>query len=163
MHSSRRALFASCVAVPALCVMVASASAETLSDAIALAYETNPTLQAARAQLRGTDEEYVQAESGLRPTVNLNAAANYGNESTGALGPSISGANFGSASVTVQVNQPLYTGGRVSARIDAAKADILAGREGLRRTEISVLQSVVGAYLDVRRDVEQLAISQDNV
>jgi outer membrane protein len=63
----------------------------------------------------------------------------------------------------VQVSQPLYTGGRVSSRIDAAKADILAERENLRRTEIGVLQNVVTAYLDVRRDAQQLAISQDNV
>jgi outer membrane protein len=63
----------------------------------------------------------------------------------------------------VTVSQPLFTGGEASAKVDAAQADILAGSEGLRRTEISVLDSVVGAYLDVRRDQEQLAISQDNV
>jgi outer membrane protein len=154
---------AGCVAASALMIFAGGAAAETLSDAIALAYETNPTLQAARAQLRGTDEEYVQAESGLRPTVNVNGGYSYGNESTGQFGPSISGANFGSASASVTVSQPIYTGGRVTNRMNAAQADILAGRQGLRRTEITVLQGVVGAYLDVRRDQEQVAISQDNV
>ena len=33
-----------------------SANAETLSDALAKAYTTNPTLQSARATLRATDE-----------------------------------------------------------------------------------------------------------
>jgi len=163
MRARRLAVLAGCFAAPAVLAFAASACAETLSDAIALAYETNPTLQAARAQLRETDEEYVQAEAGLRPSVNLNAGYSYGNEATGQFGPQIAGANFGSATASVSVSQPLYTGGRVSNRMDAAHADIMAGREGLRRTEIGVLQSVVGAYLDVRRDQEQVAISQDNV
>ena len=36
--------------------MAAPARAETLADAIALAYETNPTLQAQRASQRALDE-----------------------------------------------------------------------------------------------------------
>ncbi len=139
------------------------AAAETLADAIALAYQTNPTLQAQRAQLRATDEEWVQAEAGLRPTVSVTGAYQYQHERISipsGLSATVAGPT-GNAVVTV--NQPLYTGGQATAKVDAAQADILAGREGLRRTEISVLQSVVGAYLDVRRDLEQLAISQDNV
>jgi outer membrane protein len=162
MRRRRHAALAACLAAPAVLAVAAGAAAETLTDAVALAYETNPTLQAARAQLRATDEEYVQAEAGLRPTVNLNAGYTYGDEATGQFGPQIAGANYGSSSASISLNQPLYTGGRVSNRIDAAQADILAGREGLRRTEIELLQSVVGAYLDVRRDQEQLVISQDN-
>jgi outer membrane protein len=140
------------------------AAAETLSDAIALAYETNPTLQAQRAQLRATDEEWVQAEAGLRPTVSVTGAYQYEHEQisvpVGKVSTTIAGP-VGNAVVTI--NQPIFTGGVATSKLNAAQADILAGREGLRRTEISVLQSVVGAYLDVRRDQEQLAISQDNV
>ncbi|HVN00650.1 MAG TPA: TolC family outer membrane protein [Caulobacteraceae bacterium] len=136
-----------------------SACAETLGDAIALAYESNPTLQGQRAQLRATDEEYVQAHAGYRPTASATADYTYDNNQAGVLGPTVSNTTAGAITVT----QPLYTGGRVAAQVDAAKADILAGREALRRTEIDVLQSVIGAYVDVRRDQEQLAISQDNV
>ena len=42
----------------------APACAETLADAIALAYDSNPTLQAQRATQRALDENYVQARSG---------------------------------------------------------------------------------------------------
>ena len=140
------------------------AAAESLGDAIALAYETNPTLQAQRAQQRATDEEWVQAESGLRPTVSVSGAYQYEHQKisipSGAFSATIAGP-VGNAIITV--NQPIFTGGQATAKLDAAQADILAGRETLRRTEISVLQSVVGAYLDVRRDQEQLEISQDNV
>ena len=46
----------------------APAFAESLSDALAMAYATNPTLEAQRAALRATDEEIAKALSGWRPT-----------------------------------------------------------------------------------------------
>jgi outer membrane protein len=162
---SRRVLAAaSCGA--ALCGAI-SAHAESLTDAIQLAYDTNPVLQAQRASQRQIDEEYVQAKAGYRPTVGVNASIShdenqfnqYNGVVPGITGPTIT--NTGQASI--QVQQPLYTGGHVAAQVDAAHADILAGREALRRTEILIVQSVIGAYLDVRRDQEQLAISKDNV
>ena len=48
--------------------------AESLADAIALAYQTNPTLQAQRATQRALDENVVQAKAGFRPTINLTAS-----------------------------------------------------------------------------------------
>jgi outer membrane protein len=162
MRAFGRAVAAGCI------VMLATAggqvaAAESLSDAIALAYQTNPTLQAQRAQLRATDEEWVQAESGLRPTVSVSGAYQYENQKLTAprgFSADISGPT-GNAVVTV--NQPIFTGGLATSKVNAAQADILAGREALRNAEITVLQNVVGAYLGVRRDQEQLAISQDNV
>ena len=165
MRALGRAARAGCIAMLAAAAGAGSpAAAETLSDAIALAYQTNPTLQAQRAQLRATDEEWVQAEAALRPTVSVSGAYQYQHEQISIPGSSLSATVAGpTGNAVVTVNQPLYTGGAASAKVDAAQADILAGRENLRRTEISVLQSVVGAYLDVRRDQEQLAISLDNV
>jgi outer membrane protein len=151
---------AGCIAALA---WAAGASAETLADAVALAYDTNPTLQAERAQLRATDEEDVQARAGLRPTVSGSGAYTYQDQTVGEGGLPNFKVTGGGESGTISLTQPIYTGGLASAKIDAAQADILAERENLRRTEISVLQSVIGAYLDVRRDQEQLAIAQDNV
>src|SRR5271166_5701430 len=50
-----------------------SAQAQTLTDALAEAYNTNPQLLAQRALLRATDEQVPQALSGWRPTVNLSS------------------------------------------------------------------------------------------
>jgi len=164
MRAFGRAIAAGCIAMLAAGGGV-GASAETLTDAIALAYETNPTLQSQRAQLRATDEEWVQAEAGLRPTVSASGSYQYQHEQISI--PSVAGFSTSIAgpvgNAVVTVNQPIFTGGLATSKLNAAQADILAGREGLRRTEITVIQSVVGAYLDVRRDQEQLAISQDNV
>lgn len=138
-------------------VLAGAAAAETLGDAIALAYQTNPTLQSQRASQRALDETYVQARAGFRPTAS--AQAEISRQVTNQF------ASFDNnvAGVSLSIDQPLYTGGRVSSQVTAAEADVMAGRESLRRNEIQLLQQVVGAYVDVRRDQQRLAISQENV
>jgi outer membrane protein len=133
------------------------AASETLADAVALAYQSNPTLQAQRAQLRALDESYVQARQGYRPTADASGSVSYQNIS----GPLDQETN--SAGATLSATQPLYTGGRVTNAVNAAEADILSGREQLRQIEASVLLSVIQAYVDVRRDFQSLGIRQENV
>src|ERR1044071_4737122 len=58
------------------------ASAETLADAIALAYQNNPSLQAQRATQRALDENYVQARTGWRPTLNFTGSWSYSETAT---------------------------------------------------------------------------------
>ncbi len=48
---------------------LASASAETLAETLAKAYQTNPDLAAQRANLRATDESQPQAVAQRRPTI----------------------------------------------------------------------------------------------
>ncbi len=136
------------VAIAAAAV-VAPAHADTLQEAIALAYETNPTLQDQRAQLRVVDETYVQARAGYRPTVSLTA---------GATTQDIEGRDADQGQAALVLTQPLYTGGRTSGAVSASRADILSGRESLRQVEASVIQKVIQAYVDVRRDQAALAI-----
>jgi len=154
------------------------ASAETLADAIALAYQNNPTLQAQRATQRALDENYVQARTGWRPTLNFGASWTYSETAipirvalaTGAFdrngdGIPEGGGRSDSALTRGGLNftQPLWTGGRVAAAVNAANADVLAGRENLRRVEAQVLVTVIQAYSDTRRDQEALRIRQENV
>ncbi len=63
--------FGLCAAVGAamLASGVAHAQQRTLQEALSAAYANNPTLQAARAQLRSVDEGVPQALAGWRPTV----------------------------------------------------------------------------------------------
>ncbi|HEV2531899.1 TolC family outer membrane protein [Phenylobacterium sp.] len=145
----------------------APACSETLSDAVALAYETNPTLQAQRATQRALDENYVQARSGWRPTLNLQLVATYDQTRVPRAASSffvpagIRESNTGSVALTF--NQPIWTGGRTSAAVTAAQGDVLQGRENLRRLEGQVMQAVIQAYEDVRRDQEALAIRQEDL
>ncbi|NCY25370.1 MAG: hypothetical protein EBX37_11095, partial [Alphaproteobacteria bacterium] len=58
------------------------ASAQSLQDALATAYANNPTLLAARAQLRTVDESVPQALSGWRPTVVVSGSAGAADQRT---------------------------------------------------------------------------------
>jgi outer membrane protein len=137
--------------------------AETLADAIALAYESSPTLQQQRSQLRALNETYVQARAGWRPTANLQIAGYYSKtpQSNGFGGTVQAENNSGQA--TLGVTQPIYTGGRIAAEVRATEADVLAGRQSLRITEANVLQNVVSTYLAVLLDQELLSIHEHDV
>jgi outer membrane protein len=149
-----RSRFRSFALLTSLMIVPGAARAETLADAVTLAYRTNPTLQSERALLRALDETYVQAEAGYRPSVNITANAT--RQDIGGLVQSDTDYNL-------QVTQPLYTGGRVSAGVNAARGDILSARESLRQTEASLLEAVIRAYADLRRDQQVFAIRQRNL
>ncbi|MGH6993168.1 MAG: TolC family outer membrane protein [Caulobacteraceae bacterium] len=139
-------------------------NAETLSDAIALAYQTNPTLQGQRASQRALDETFVQAEAGYRPTIGVQAGVTTDANNLGAFNPhNFAPGNSQSSEAVVTLNQPLYTGGLVSAQVRAARAKVIAGREQLRNVEETVLQQVIDAYIDVRRDQQGLLIGEDSL
>lgn len=136
--------------------------AETLADAIALAYQTNPTLLSQRSQLQVTDETYVQAEAGFRPTASLQASSSYSKTPQTLFG-STSEDETNAGALTLSLTQPLYTGGRVTAQVHSAEAQIRAGREQLRGVENTVLFDVIQAYCDVLRDRASLIIQRDGL
>src|ERR1700675_2373829 len=53
------------------------ALADTIEAALVRAYQSNPQLNAQRAQVRSTDENVPQALSGYRPKVSLTGSAGY--------------------------------------------------------------------------------------
>ena len=160
VSGSRDLLLACCVALAAGGI----ARGETLGDAMALAYQSNPTLQAQRATQRALDETYVQAMANYRPQITVQSAVTDEINNASAVGatsrlPGHTETNTNS----LQITQPLYTGGRIAAAVSAAVAGVLAGRETLRAAEETTLQNVVQVYVDVRRDQESVEIAQENV
>ena len=134
--------------------------AETLQEAIALAYRTNPSLLAQRANQRALDESIVQARAGLRPSLDVTISGAYTRDFSD--GPFVD-SDSDNASASIGLSQTLWSGGRIGHGITAAEADILAGRENLRDIEQTVLASVIQAYADVIRDTDILAIRQANL
>lgn len=67
--------FIACLAVAGLSAH--AAQAQTLQDALAHAYRSNPTLLGEQANQRAVTENSVQARAGWRPTVSVNMDANY--------------------------------------------------------------------------------------
>jgi outer membrane protein len=143
-------------------------SAASLYDSVLLACQTNPSLRALRAELRAVDEGYVQARAGYGPQVSVTAQGSY-DTSRVQSGPLV----FSSASDTtyhaatgsadLSVVQPLYTFGAVRAQVRGAAANVLAEREALRRAESQLIQNVITAYVDVRRDRETVRILDEEI
>jgi len=151
------------LAALSLALGASTASGETLADAIALAYQSNPSLQSARVQLRELDERYVQARAGFGPSAQIQVQASEGEtpQTLPFFGTIDQLATTGSAAVSL--TQPLYTGGRTTTDTRAALADIAAGRQELRGIEAQVLQKVIQAYEDVRRDEQILQFRDQQV
>lgn len=140
---------------------------ETLADAIALAYQTNPTLQSQRAQLRAVDESYVQSRAQFGPTVQLEANAQYTDDKltrgrVGGVPIPDSRTKADNVGAQVVVNQPLYTGGRLTLEARSVRYRIRAGREALRASEGDIVFRVIQAFVDLRRDLRALEIRRVN-
>lgn len=133
------------------------ASAESLVDALAKAYETNPQLLSQRAALRATDEQVPQALSGWRPTVTVSGSA--GRES---VNTPTSDTSLSPTTLELQVKQPLYRGGRTVNDTKRAEATVAAGRAQLQSVEQTVLLSAVQAYMNVVRDLAVLQLNRNN-
>ena len=135
------------------------AAAETLQGALAKAYQTNPTLNAARANQMATDENVpIQRAAGL-PAATVNSTFNEN--------VLIPGGQFiiipRSMQTQGQLTVPIYQGGLVKNGIKAADARVAAGEETLRATEASVFSQVVAAYNDVLRDTQIVELNRNNV
>jgi outer membrane protein len=176
----KRARALASVAVVAIVTGIsAPAWADTLQEAIALAYRTNPSLLAQRASQRALDESVVQARAGLRPTIDVSADAGYSFSRTrggprdvdtnndgipdATINVPTSNDDSATAGLSIGLGQTIYSGGRIGHGITAAEANILAGRENLRDIEQQVLTSVIQAYADVIRDVDILRIRESNL
>src|SRR5215471_12665899 len=95
--------------------------AQTLTQALAEAYNTNPQLLAQRALLRATDEQVPQALSFWRPTVNFTGQV--GMETASLETPGLAGRNSSRLheiirpnALILQATQPVYRGGRTEAQ-----------------------------------------------
>jgi outer membrane protein len=161
MTASRFA-FAALLMASAAVVEVRPVAAQTLQEALALAYANNPSLQAARAQLRAVDENVPQALAGWRPTVQVTGSAGQATSSGSAQGRSIPRQTREPVSTQASVTQPLYRGGRTVASTSRAENQVLAQRARLLATEQQVLLDTVNAYVAVIRDQEEVRLNTNN-
>ena len=149
------------VCLLAVATVAGGAAAESLVEAMAAAYRNNPTLLGQRAALRASDEQVPEALSGWRPTVTV----------TGDIGKAdveTTTAFFSSEekrtprSLTLNLSQPLFRGGRTMAEVRQAENLVLADRARLAEVEQDVLLDVAAAYMDVLRDQAVLDLAVRN-
>lgn len=136
-----------------------TAAAQDFYESLARTYQTNPTLLAARAELRAVNEGVPQELSNYRPFVSLNGEA----------GAQEIDLNRGDGSETtypfeasVGLSQPLYRGGRTTADVARSEAEVQSQRAILHSVEQGVLLDAVTAYMDVWRDEDVLRLNINN-
>lgn len=130
------------------------AGAETLADALALAYRNSDILDQNRAVLRAADEDVADAVSVLRPVIAWVADGDYFTSRF---------TDGFSASLALTGQLILYDFGRTRTAIDIAKESVLATRQALIGAEQDILLQAVQAYFDVRSAIENVAINENSV
>jgi len=140
-----------------LSLMAAPVKAQTLNEALAAAYESNPTLRAQRAQLRATDEGLPEARAGWLPTVTAEGQAGVGTSDSG-----VSSQNLQPLSYGLFATQPLYSGGRTSANTSRANNLIMAERARLASVEQIILLEAATVYMNVARNLKVLELTIRN-
>lgn len=155
------------LATAAVCSVLAlgsgGAGAQTLEEALAQAYSTNPTLASQRAALRAADERVAQALSGYRPTVQgtLTASGTRSNSTVkGAGGNDLTSSSTPKAA-GLSVTQPIYDA-TVGPNVRRTERLVEAQRAAVVNTEQQVLLNAATAYMDVVQNQSVLALNVNN-
>ncbi|MFP5395641.1 MAG: TolC family outer membrane protein [Alphaproteobacteria bacterium] len=137
---ARRALIAGMISLPANPVL-----ADDLRQALVMAYNTNPTLQAARAQQRAVDEGVPITRSAGLPSVSGTATYSefIDSSTSNPLSPQRN------LDASLNFGMPVYAGGGIRNSINAARTRVTAGQADLRGVESGVFSQVVSSYMDV--------------
>lgn len=141
------------------------ASAESLKEALAAAYESNPQLMAQRAALRATDEGVSQANAGFLPQVNGNGTFQRGASDFQRLNvdPNPIDQDIVSNNYQVNIDQNVFNGFQdLNARKQATR-QVKAGRAQLVTVEQQVLLDAVTAYMNVLRDQAVVNLNNNNI
>lgn len=142
-----------------LLALAVPAAADNLREALAEAYNTNPTLQSARATQRATDEGVAIQRAGGLPDLNVTAThTEFIRQSANAF--TAPERNLG---VVAQFLVPVYSGGAVRNGVAAARGRVEAGQADLRNAESAVFSQVVAAYMDVLRTEALATLAVNNV
>jgi len=151
----RKSLFAAAILAT---TALSPAFGETLSGALAKAYQLNSTLNSSRATVRATDESVAIAKSGYRPRIAATASGSY-TSTSGVTSPErITVGTYG-----IELQQTLFDGFQTRNNVRAAESQVLASRENLRNTEQTVLIDAATAYMDVIRDRQIVKLRQSNL
>ena len=144
-------------------MLTGPAAAESLSDALVKAYQSNPQLNAERARQRGTDENVPQALAGYRPQIVASLGA--GLQAVRNLLPdnTVQGATLRPWTIGVTVTQVLFNGFKTANSVRVAEFQVQSGREALRNVGQGVLLDAVTAYMNVIANEALLQAQQTNV
>lgn len=164
-HVARRVLRSGICLGAVICAFFATpaARAESLPDALAKAYQTNPQLNAERARQRATDENVPQAMAGYRPQIVAGLSA--GLQAVRNLLPdnTVQSATLKPWTIGVTVTQTLFNGFKTANSVRVAELQVQSGREALRNVGQGVLLDAVTVYTNVLANQSLVTAQRANV
>lgn len=139
-------------------------SAQSLTDALISAYRNSSQMEIDRAALRGVDEGVAQAVAATRPSVSasLSGISAYSIPGAGSAFAGIESAAFYST-LSLSASLTLWDGGNTRLGISVARENVAASRANLMSTEQTVLLNAVVAFMDMHRDMQFLALAENNL
>ncbi|HMM92889.1 TolC family outer membrane protein [Bradyrhizobium sp.] len=152
-----------CLAAACFAFAATAAHGESLPEALAKSYQTNPALNAERARQRATDENVPQALSGYRPQILATLSAGF--QAVRNLLPdnTIQSANLKPWTIGVTVSQTLFNGFKTANSVRVAELQVRSGREALRNVGQGVLLDAVTVYTNVLANQSLVEAQRANV
>ena len=142
-------------------------SAATLEQALAQAWQSNPGLQAERANLAAAVESVGQAEGGYYPQIKVFGGVGTAHQDVQFM--AIPGFTLpidkiilNTQQVGVEADQALYAGGKISAGVDVAENLRDAEEAKLHAIEQGILLDAAQAYMDVLQSQAVLQLQQSD-
>ena len=149
---------ASAIALILTSSSLATANAQSITQALTAAYNHAPDLQSALLSAKASAEGIVQAKARGLPTIGASIG--------GTQSSSLVGGNWNSASsltTGLSYSQTIFDNNRTAAQIEVARASAEAAEYQIRNTEQTVLLDVVQAYMGVLSGRELLSLRQENI
>lgn len=143
-------------------LLINSAKAETIYDALASSYLNNNELNSQREKTIAVDEDLIQALSIFKPSITgtINQSDYLNEDQTNSSGTTQVDTNYQPKTNSIIIEQKLFQG-----IPDAMKArkDVKIARYELKKVEQNVLFKTVKAFTDVIRAEKNIIITQDNL
>ena len=156
-----------CVALLLVCLPFGNKLfAQTIVEVMALAYQNNPALQAARAGMRAGDEGVAQEIANWRPDVSVSADMGFKQVTNTNISGSTRDQTRHPKGFGLDLSQSLIRGGELvpfdTMATKKAENTIRAARARLVATEQTILSDAVSAYMSVFQDRSVLKLNINN-
>lgn len=128
----------------------------SLEQAMALATASHPLVEQKRRNLDASAQDMKSAQWKWFPTLTLETSQTVGGQ------PQILG-NSDPYAGNIKVEQPLWTGGRITSEVDMAQARKQITQLQLHETQQDLMLRVLQAFFDYQKLSARLSIAEDNI
>jgi outer membrane protein, adhesin transport system len=133
-----------------LCADAFAQRPTTFTEVLTQAIKTHPALSAKRADARAASADKEAADWSMYPSPSLEAST----ASTGIESP---------PGAVLRIDQPLWTGGRITAAIDSAKSQLDVATVAVHEARWNLTLQVISSYFEALRHKARMSHAQQSV